>query len=97
MGFKVKVAASIGAGTSFRWDGWSWPGAPDMGPQYFSAHPSGPQVLSLSQPGMLITSEQSKTLELDVGDFESHYSYGFRITNPGPQDLLFDVEGGGYT
>ena len=86
MSFRV-AGGSISAGTSFRWDGWQWPGGPDKGAQHFSAHPPNPW-----HDGKLVVSEQNKTLGGDA-----HYYYGFRLTNEGPQDVNFEVEGGGYT
>ena len=85
MSFRV-AGGSIGSGVSFRWDGWSWPGGPDMGAQYFSAHPFSPW-----HDGKLVITEQNKMLGGD-----NHYYYGFRITNEGPQSIQFQVEGGGF-
>ena len=85
MAFRVQ-GGTINAGTSFRWDGWYWPGGPDMRAQYFSAHPPNPW-----HDGKLVISEQNKVL----GGNEFYY-YGFRITNEGPQSVYFDVEGGDY-
>ncbi|MDB5281871.1 MAG: hypothetical protein JWO06_946 [Bacteroidota bacterium] len=79
---------TIASGASFRFDGWSWSaGNGDHGAQYFSAHPIDP-----SRDAQLIISDQSKTLGTD-----GHYSYGFRITNHGPLDAHFSVQGGGYS
>jgi hypothetical protein len=74
---------SIAAGQSYRLDGWSWPDGSDRGAQYFSAHPLEPN-------GKLVITEQNKTLGSDGRTY-----YGFRVTNEGPNDVHFSVQGGG--
>ena len=87
MSFRV-TGGSISAGTSFRWDGWYWSGGNgDHGAQYFSAHPIDPW-----RDAKLVITQQNKVLGGD-----GHYYYGFRITNEGPLDANFQVEGGGYS
>jgi hypothetical protein len=75
---------SISAGQSFRFDGWSWPDGGDRGAQYFSAHPLDPN-------GKLVMSEQNKVQGSDGRTY-----YGFRVTNEGPNDVHFSVQGGGF-
>jgi hypothetical protein len=75
---------SIAAGQSFRFDGWSWPDGSDHGAQYFSAHPLEPD-------GKLVMTEQSKMRGSD-----GRIYYGFRVTNEGPRDVHFSVQGGGF-
>lgn len=78
---------TIAAGQSFRLDGWNWSdGNGDHGPQYFSAHPKEP-----FRDAQLLMTDQSKRL----GD-DDRYSYGFRVTNVGPLDAHFSVQGGGF-
>lgn len=83
MGFRNLGNFTINAGESFRVDFWTWPNGEDHGAQYFSAHPLGPDA-------MLIISEQSKVM-----DANGEFFYGFRVTNAGPNDVQFTVEGGG--
>jgi hypothetical protein len=79
---------TIASGESFRSDGWFWSdGNGDQGAQYFSAHPLEP-----FRDAKLVISENNKML----GD-DNHYYYGFRITNEGPLDARFSVQGGGFT
>jgi len=75
---------SIKSGESFRLDGWSWPDGGDRGAQYFSAHP-------LEANGKLVITEQNKTKGSDGRTY-----YGFRVTNEGPNDVHFNVQGGGF-
>lgn len=75
---------SIAAGQSYRLDGWSWPDGSDHGAQYFSAHP-------LEANGKLVMTEQNKTQGSDGRTY-----YGFRVTNEGPNDVHFSVQGGGF-
>ena len=84
MSFRIP-GGTIAAGSSFRWDGLSWPDGGDRGPVYFSAHPLNPN-------GKLVISQQNKMLGID-----RRFYYGFRITNEGPLAVGFDIEGGGYT
>ncbi len=84
MSFRVS-GGSINPGVTFRWDGWSWPDGSDRGAQYFSGHPLNPN-------GKLVITDENKILGTD-----RRFSYGFRITNEGPNAVNFDVEGGGYT
>jgi hypothetical protein len=74
---------SIAAGTSYRVDGFSWPDGSDQGAIYFSTSPSQPNA-------KLVISEHNKVW-LDTG-----WYYGFRVTNEGPADSHFSVEGGGF-
>ncbi len=75
---------SIAAGQSYRFDGWSWPDGADHGAQYFSAHPLEPN-------GKLVITEQNKMRGSDGRTY-----YGFRVTNEGPNDVHFSVQGGGF-
>ena len=75
---------TIASGQSFRLDGWSWPDGGDRGAQYFSAHPLTPNA-------NLVMSEQNKTQGSDGRTY-----YGFRVTNEGPMDAFFSVQGGGF-
>jgi hypothetical protein len=78
---------TIAANTSFRSDGWNFSdGNGDHGAQYFAAHPIDP-----SRDAQLVISDESKTLGID-----DRYSYGFRITNFGPLDAQFSIQGGGF-
>jgi hypothetical protein len=74
---------SIKAHESYRLDG-SWPDGSDHGAQYFSAHPLEPD-------GKLVITEQSK---IRGSDGRTHY--GFRVTNEGPKDVHYNVQGGGF-
>lgn len=76
---------TIAAGQSFRLDWWSWPDGGDRGAQYFSAHPT-------RTDGRLVMDEQNKLWGSDA-----RYYYGFRITNDGPDDVHFSVQGGGFS
>ena len=79
---------TIAANTSYRFDGWNFPGGNgDHGAQYFSAHPIDP-----SRDAQLVISDQSKTLGSD-----GKYYYGFRISNFGPLDAHYSVQGGGFS
>lgn len=74
---------TIAAHQSFRSDGWSWPDGGDRGAQYFSAHPTRTN-------GKLVMSEQNKLWGSDT-----RFYYGFRVTNEGPDEVHFSVQGGG--
>jgi hypothetical protein len=82
--FRVR-GGSIAAGQSFRSDGWSWPDTKDRGVMFFRATPHSP-----FHDGTLVSTEYNKTFGGD-----GKFYYGFRITNEGPQDVQYDVEGGG--
>src|SRR5476651_1397887 len=84
MAFNGVEFFSIAAGESHRFDGWSWPDGADHGAQYFSAHPLEPN-------GKLVMSEQNKMRGADGRTY-----YGFRVTNQGPADIHFNVQGGGF-
>ena len=75
---------SIKAHESYRFDGWSWADGSDRGAQYFSAHPLEPD-------GTLVITEQNKMRGSDGRTY-----YGFRVTNEGPNDVHYSVQGGGF-
>lgn len=84
MAFNNVGLFSLAANASMRLDGWQWPDGGDRGAQYFSAHPLGPDA-------KLVMTEQNKTLGRD-----GRTSYGFRVTNEGPREVRFSVQGGGF-
>ncbi len=86
MAFRVD-GGSIASGASFRSDWWSWPDGGDKGVQFFLATPFSPW-----HDGKLVSSEFNKVMGGD-----GRFYYGFRITNEGPQDIMFKVEGGGVS
>lgn len=83
MAFFVQGPWLIVAGDSYRMDWWSWPDGGNKGTQLFFATPRTPDA-------KLVISEFNKVIGTD-----GRYNYGFRVTNEGPQDVWYDVEGGG--